>query len=157
MKLTRSACLVSAFALMSVPALAQEAQDAQDQQAQNGDIIVTANRTSSLLSKTPIAMSAVGGENLIQSGITNPTQLEEAVPNLSIVRGNGLQITIRGVTSTDGTEKGDPSAAFMVNGIYLARPQAQKFHSTTSSAWKCCAVRRARSMVATRPQASSTS
>jgi len=126
MKLTRSACLVSAFALMSVPALAQEAQDAQDQQAQNGDIIVTANRTSSLLSKTPIAMSAVGGENLIQSGITNPTQLEEAVPNLSIVRGNGLQITIRGVTSTDGTEKGDPSAAFMVNGIYLARPQAQE-------------------------------
>ncbi|MBF9149384.1 TonB-dependent receptor [Novosphingobium jiangmenense] len=119
------ACLVSAIAL-SQPAFAQDtAQDAA-QEPSDGDIVVTANRTSSLLSKTPIAMSAVSGDDLISSGITNPTQLEETVPNLSIVRGNGLQITIRGVTSTDGTEKGDPSAAFMVNGIYLARPQAQE-------------------------------
>lgn len=101
---------------------------AQDSDAaiSDGDIVVTATRTESLLSKTPIAMTAIGGDDLIQSGITNPTQLEESVPNLSIVRGNGLQITIRGVTSTDGTEKGDPSAAFMLDGVYLARPQAQE-------------------------------
>ena len=92
----------------------------------SGDIIVTATRTESLLSKTPIAITAIAGDDLVQSGITNPTQLEESVPNLSIVRGNGLQITIRGVTSTDGTEKGDPSAAFMQDGVYLARPQAQE-------------------------------
>lgn len=115
------ACIASTIALAH-PAFAQDAAD----QPNDGDIIVTANRTSSLLSKTPIAMTAVAGDDLIQSGITNPTQLEETVPNLSIVRGNGLQITIRGVTSTDGTEKGDPSAAFMVNGVYLARPQAQE-------------------------------
>ncbi|MCY1672966.1 TonB-dependent receptor [Novosphingobium sp. SL115] len=121
-KTIRFACLVSAIAL-SHPAFAQ---DAADQQVADGDIVVTANRTSSLLSKTPIAMTAVAGDDLIQSGISNPTQLEETVPNLSIVRGNGLQITIRGVTSTDGTEKGDPSAAFMLNGVYLARPQAQE-------------------------------
>lgn len=115
------ACMASAIALAH-PAMAQEANE----QVLAGDIVVTANRTSSLLSKTPIAMTAVGGDDLIASGITNPTQLEESVPNLSIVRGNGLQITIRGVTSTDGTEKGDPSAAFMLNGVYLARPQAQE-------------------------------
>ncbi|MFY7834723.1 MAG: TonB-dependent receptor [Novosphingobium sp.] len=126
MRKLQFACLASVLALTASPVLAQEAQDAAESQIADGDIVVTANRTSSLLSKTPIAMSAVGGENLIQSGITNPTQLEETVPNLSIVRGNGLQITIRGVTSTDGTEKGDPSAAFMVNGIYIARPQAQE-------------------------------
>lgn len=125
MRKIQLACLVSAFALTQ-PAFAQDAaQDAADT-VDNGDIVVTANRTSSLLSKTPIAMTAVGGDDLIQSGISNPTQLEETVPNLSIVRGNGLQITIRGVTSTDGTEKGDPSAAFMQNGVYLARPQAQE-------------------------------
>lgn len=107
---------------ISVPAWAQAA----DETANDGDIVVTATRTSSLLSKTPIAMTAVTGDDLIQSGISNPTQLEESVPNLSIVRGNGLQITIRGVTSTDGTEKGDPSAAFMLNGVYLARPQSQE-------------------------------
>jgi iron complex outermembrane recepter protein len=114
---------LSIAALAATPAFAQEATEAV---ADSGDIVVTATRSETLLSKTPIAMTAVSGENLIQSGITNPTQLEETVPNLSIVRGNGLQITIRGVTSTDGTEKGDPSAAFMQDGIYLARPQAQE-------------------------------
>jgi iron complex outermembrane recepter protein len=104
------------------PVMAQDATQA----VESGDIIVTATRSETLLSKTPIAITAIGGDDLIKAGITNPTQLEESVPNLSIVRGNGLQITIRGVTSTDGTEKGDPSAAFLQDGIYLARPQAQE-------------------------------
>jgi iron complex outermembrane recepter protein len=114
---------VCAATLFTAPAFAQ---DAATDAAKDGDIIVTATRSESLLSKTPIAMSAIAGDDLIKSGISNPTQLEESVPNLSIVRGNGLQITIRGVTSTDGTEKGDPSAAFMQDGVYLARPQAQE-------------------------------
>jgi len=115
----------SLAALITTPAFAQDASEQEAARA-TGDIIVTANRTESLLSQTPIAISAFSGEDLIQSGVSNPTQLADSVPNVSIVRGNGLQITIRGVTSTDGTEKGDPSAAFMLDGIYLARPQAQE-------------------------------
>ncbi|MGR6330004.1 TonB-dependent receptor [Sphingomonas sp. XXL09] len=95
-------------------------------QAATGDIIVTATRNETLASKTPIALTAITGDALLSAGITNPTTLGEQVPNLSIDRGNGLQITIRGVTSTDGTEKGDPSAAFMIDGIYIARPQTQE-------------------------------
>jgi iron complex outermembrane receptor protein len=91
-----------------------------------GEVVVTATRVESLASKTPIAVTAVSGGNLAAQGITNPTQLAELVPNLSIDRANGLQITIRGVTSTDGTEKGDPSASFLLNGLYIARPQAQE-------------------------------
>lgn len=92
----------------------------------SGDIIVTAQRTESLASKTPIALSAISGDSLRTAGITNPTTLGEQVPNLAITRGNGLQITIRGVTSSDGSEKGDPSAAFLLDGIYIARPQVQE-------------------------------
>jgi iron complex outermembrane recepter protein len=114
---------LAAAMLLGTPAFAQEAKD---EAVDNGDIIVTATRENTLLSKTPLAITAITGEGLRDAGITNPTQLEESVPNLSIVRGNGLQITIRGVTSTDGTEKGDPSAAFLLDGIYLARPQAQE-------------------------------
>jgi iron complex outermembrane recepter protein len=124
MKRTILAITASIFAMSAMPVWAQDA--AEDDADTSGDIIVTATRSETLLSKTPIAMTAIGGEDLLQSGITNPTQLEESVPNLSIVRGNGLQITIRGVTSTDGTEKGDPSAAFLQDGVYLARPQAQE-------------------------------
>ena len=108
-------------ALIATPAFAQD-----DLQAQEGDIVVTATRTQSLASKTPIALTAIGSEGLRDAGVSNPTQLADVVPNLSIDRGNGLQITIRGVTSRDGTEKGDPSAAFLLDGIYIARPQAQE-------------------------------
>jgi iron complex outermembrane recepter protein len=113
---------LAAATFAATPAFAQAAAE----EPSDGDIVVTATRENTLLSKTPIAITAITGEGLLEAGITNPTQLEESVPNLSIVRGNGLQITIRGVTSTDGTEKGDPSAAFLLDGIYLARPQAQE-------------------------------
>lgn len=100
--------------------------DAAATAADTGDIIVTAQRTESLASRTPIALSAISGDALRTAGVTNPTQLGEQVPNLAITRGNGLQITIRGVTSTDGSEKGDPSAAFLLDGVYIARPQVQE-------------------------------
>jgi iron complex outermembrane recepter protein len=123
MKRFMLAATASVFALSSAPAFAQAAAD---EATDSGDIIVTATRENTLLSKTPIAISAVSGEGLREAGITNPTQLADSVPNLSIDRNNGLQITIRGVTSTDGTEKGDPSAAFLLDGVYIARQQAQE-------------------------------
>lgn len=131
MKLALLAC-ASVMALTTVPAMAQDsapqpaaADTPSNATASSGDIVVTATRSSTLLSKTPIAMTAVTGDQLLREGVSNPTQLVDRVPNVAISRGgNGLQITIRGVTSTDLTEKGDPSAAFMLNSIYLARPQA---------------------------------
>jgi iron complex outermembrane receptor protein len=107
---------------------------AQEQTAKSEDkkedvfevIQVTANRTSSAADETPVALSAVSDEGLRRAGVTNPTALADVVPNLSIDRVDGLQITIRGVTSSDNTEKGDPSAAFLLNGVYIARPQAQE-------------------------------
>ena len=115
--------LLSAAMILPTAAYAQDADNAS-----GGDIVVTANRIESLASKTPIALTAIKGDQLISSGITNPTALGEQVPNLSIDRNiaGGIQITIRGVSSSDNTEKGDPSAAFMADGIYIARPQAQE-------------------------------
>lgn len=117
---------VSTFALIVGLSLSSQAlaQAEAPTELPEGEIIVTANRTESLASKTPVALTAVSGQSLIAAGITNPTTLAEQVPNLSIDRNGGLQITIRGVTSTDTTEKGDPSAAFMSDGIYIARVQA---------------------------------
>jgi len=130
-----AALLASASPLLgAVPAMGQGTppQNTMPDQApavaqSSADIVVTATREKTLLSKTPIAMSAIAGDALRAQGVTNPTTISELVPNLSIDRvNNGVQITIRGVTSTDTTEKGDPSAAFMLNGIYIARPQAQE-------------------------------
>jgi iron complex outermembrane receptor protein len=133
MKRISTACLISAVALAAsaahaqtapaAPAPAQEPAKAGSDDVTMPDIIVTATRDKTLLSKTPIALTAITGDGLRSKGVTNPTALGDQVPGLSIDRTNGLQITIRGVTSTDGTEKGNPSAAFLADGVYLARPQ----------------------------------
>ncbi len=100
--------------------------ESADDNAATTDIVVTATRTNTLLSRTPIAITAVTGESLTKLGVTNPTQIADVAPSVSIDRNNGLQITIRGVSSADNSEKGDPSAGFMLDGVSLARAQAQE-------------------------------
>ena len=118
--------LASSMLVLSTVCQQAYAQQASDEEQEFEQITVTANRTASLASKTPVAVSAATGENLRDAGVSNPSNLADVVPNLSIDRNNGLQITIRGVTSTDNTEKGDPSAAFLLDGVYIARPQVQE-------------------------------
>jgi iron complex outermembrane receptor protein len=99
------------------------AQDEAASEAVDGDIVVTANRSESLVSKTPIAVSAISGDGLAEAGVTDARSLGDLVPNLRLTEnGQEARISIRGVTSTDTTEKGDPSAAFLLDGIYIARP-----------------------------------
>lgn len=83
------------------------------------EVTVTATRSETLLSKTPITMTVVDASTIRDAGVTDARALTKVVPNVAIT-GPG-RIAIRGVTSTDGTEKGDPSAAFMLDGIYLSR------------------------------------
>jgi iron complex outermembrane receptor protein len=90
------------------------------------EVLVTAQRTSSLASKTPVAMSVLSGDQLDKAAIGSPGELGARLPSLHMDgAADGLRITIRGVSNADTTEKGDPSAAFMLDGIYIARPQAQ--------------------------------
>lgn len=121
----------AAASLYALPAVAQDvaksANEALTEAAESeGDIVVTALRVSSLASKTPIALSAITGNQLRDAGITATSQIADFVPNLQITRGDGLRITIRGVTSNDNTEKGDPSTSFLLDGVYISRPQAQE-------------------------------
>jgi iron complex outermembrane receptor protein len=92
------------------------------------EVVVTARRTPEVASRIPVAMSVVSGEQMTQDGIERPSDLAKRLPNVSMDgAADGLKITIRGVTSADTTEKGDPSAAVMQDGIYIARPQSQDF------------------------------
>ncbi len=105
--------------MLATPAFAQETPEAE---AGSGDIVVTATREATLLSKTPIAITAISSEGLRDAGITDARSLNDLVPNLRVTEnGDAVRISIRGVTSSDTTEKGDPSAAFLLDGIYIAR------------------------------------
>ena len=95
-------------------------------QAPMPEVVVTAQRTPELASRTPVALTVIEGEQLRNEGIARPAELARRLPNVSMDgAADGLKITIRGVSSADTTEKGDPSAAFMLDGVYIARPQSQ--------------------------------
>ena len=124
--LRAAACATTALgSLFSCTAYAQDESAGTQPPATEvpaADIIVTANRYESLASKTPIALTAISGEGLREAGVTQPINLAERVPNLEVNRSRGgLNFTMRGVANTDTSEKGDSSAAFLLDGIYIAR------------------------------------
>lgn len=102
------------------------AHAAQEQDKAVPEVVVTAQRTVSTASRTPVAMSVLKGEQLLQLGADNPAALGARLPNLHIDQAfSGLRVTIRGISNNDTTDKGDPSAAFMQDGVYIARPAGQ--------------------------------
>ncbi len=114
--------------LASLPAYAQQAPAAPDRKAGSGlqEIVVTATKVAQPASKTPVSLSVVSADDLKSAGITEARALEEVAPSVQMGQDSGkLQIAIRGVVSLDMTEKGDPSAAFNIDGAYVARYEAQ--------------------------------
>ena len=104
------------------------AQAADPHQNNGGiaEVIITAQKVAQPASKTPLALSVISGEDLKNSGTNDPRALAEALPNVEIAQESGmLQVSIRGVTSLDMTENGDPSAAFHIDGAYIPRYEAQ--------------------------------
>lgn len=89
------------------------------------EVRVTATRFSTSLLKTPVAVTAVSQEQLTRKGATSLLDLANEIPNVTITSGldSGVQITIRGITSTNFTETGDPAVGFHVDGLYSPRPQ----------------------------------
>jgi iron complex outermembrane receptor protein len=114
-----------AAALQSNPACAQAAANAEATTGQAEaleEIIVTAQRRSESLEKTPLAITALSADTLEMRGISTADDLNQLVPGLAVSRtGISAQIGVRGVVSTNDTEVGDPAVAFNVDGVYLAR------------------------------------
>ncbi len=74
---------------------------------------------------TPLAISAMQGDQLQNLGLDNVKDLSYALPALSIQNTDTSApiITLRGVRSTNVTEVGDPAVGIHVDGIYVPRPQ----------------------------------
>ncbi len=107
------------------PAQAQQAVAADVAAPESvAEVVVTAQRSASFASRTPVSMTVLGGAALERAAIGNPAAIGATVPNVHLDgAADGLRITMRGVSNNDSTEKGDPSAAFMMDGFYIARPQ----------------------------------
>ena len=131
---TLRACAASTFAVaaaIALPgaALAQDA-DATDSQLENADvvddnvIIVTAQGRSQVLSDVPVAVSAVSGETLANSGTTDIRELNQVAPSL-LVSSTGNEANgsarIRGIGTVGDNPGLESSVAVFVDGVYRSR------------------------------------
>lgn len=106
------------------PAAATDAQGAQGDGI--SDIIVTATKEASPLSRTPAAISAITAAQLAPGGVQNIADLQTVVPNVSIGDQFGVNRTfIRGIGLNNFDIGGEGAVAFLQNGAILARPAQQ--------------------------------
>lgn len=128
-----SVCAAAALTPM-YQAAAQTASGASDDRQVNGravpesgiaDIVVTAERRSSSVQRTPIAISAVDSSTLRKSGISNLEGLGDRIPNLTFQRNNGdALIFIRGIGYNSIAPGNEARVALYADGVYQSRNQA---------------------------------
>ena len=118
-----------ALGSLATPVWAQEAAPQAEPQAEEatldaGEIIVTATRRSELLSDVPIAVSAVSGEALANTGATDVRALNQLAPSL-LVSGATSEVNfsarIRGVGTVGENAGLESSVALFIDGVYRSR------------------------------------
>jgi iron complex outermembrane receptor protein len=115
----------SAFALLAAPgaARAQAAAGTDTAGADEGAIIVTAERRATDLQKTAIAISAFTPETLAERTISNVRDLAGQIPNLLVSRASISHTTqtfsLRGVGESDPIQ--EPVLAIYVDDVYVPR------------------------------------
>ena len=141
----KSIWLLSAgLAAFSVPAFAQDTTDqpstpaeapleaasvdTAQQEAEAGDqnaIVITATRRSEALSDVPLAVSAVTGETLKNSGATDIRGLVQVSPSLSVTstssEAGASAARIRGVGTVGDNAGLESSVAVFIDGVYRSR------------------------------------
>ena len=118
---------VSAFAMMAGPVLAQDSEQQEEGATEGLEVImVTAERRSESLQRTALAVSAVTGDDLINSGVSEATGLSKLVPALSVQPSGGSSTSffLRGVGTQSGNSFAENAVSFNFNGVYVGRPTA---------------------------------
>jgi iron complex outermembrane recepter protein len=112
-------------AVAGQPGTQPVSQQATNDQADEGAIIITANRRNQALSDVPIAVSAVTGDQLHNSGAHDIRQLTQLAPSLlvsstSSEAGAGTA-RIRGVGTVGDNPGLESSVAVFIDGVYRSR------------------------------------
>ncbi len=86
------------------------------------EVVVTAEKRSENLQKTPAAVTVVSGQDLVDDRISNARDLEVLAPsaNFAIERQNMIAY-IRGVGTANDFPNSDPSVVMQINQVYTPR------------------------------------
>jgi len=110
-----------------------QASNAADAASQ-GDIIVTAQRRSESLERTPIAVAVIGNELLARQVVLSEADLQFATPGLTVKSGqssNQLNYSIRGQT-VDAFTSSRPSVLPYFNEVQVGGVGASSFYDLDS-------------------------
>ncbi len=125
--LNLSACAFALAAIATAPVYAQSQSDAADQVDETVDdnvIVVTAQGRAQVLSDVPVAVSAIGAEQLQQSGATDIRELNQLAPSL-LVSSTGNEANgsarVRGIGTVGDNPGLESSVAVFIDGVYRSR------------------------------------
>lgn len=113
--------------LVAGSAAAQAVATPTNAKADAGDtvaeVVVTAQRVSTSLQRTPISVQTYSGAELAARGVTDIGSLARTDASVNINLSTGMPIiSIRGVSSQNATEVGDPAVSVATDGVFTNRP-----------------------------------
>lgn len=122
----RSASRIDGIVLGLAVFATSVAAHAQEQEESVGggleEVVVTAQKRESVEQKTAIAMTVFDADALEQNGVASVADLSAIAPSVSFATSNATHIiTVRGISSRDTTEIGDPAVSLSIDGFNLQR------------------------------------
>lgn len=115
----------SVAAANEAPQNAPSAENADEQAGGISDIVVTAQRTTSTVQRTPIAVTAADATVLEERQINDVKNMGSIVPGLVVQpassSSNAARIVLRGVGQESGGILYDPGVGVYIDGVYQPR------------------------------------
>ncbi|MFC3078104.1 TonB-dependent receptor [Phenylobacterium terrae] len=127
---TRRWMLMCATGASCLAGWSADAQPEADRATQIDEIIVTAQRRAESLQDVPISVTALGGDDIADAGLTSATDIVTQVPNLQAVNtfGNSTpQFTLRGVSNTEFNPSSNTPIPVYSDDLLLNNLAAQGF------------------------------
>jgi iron complex outermembrane recepter protein len=101
------------------------AAEAADESGALQEIVVTAEKREESAQKTPISMNVYTSAEIVQKGVVDLQSLAQTDPNLNFNRNGGeATLAIRGITTNNTTELGNPSVPVGVDNFFVNRAAA---------------------------------
>lgn len=123
-KIMRSTIVASSVAAI-IQSFAVSASAAETSTAGLEEVVVTAQRREETAQRAAIPITAVAGEAVTQSSVTQATDLTRLIPSIQVAPASSLtQIYLRGVGTFAANAFAEQGVAFNLNGVYLSRPAA---------------------------------
>ena len=121
----RQVCWTLALCVLLPAPLAAQTSQSRSMSAVIEEVVVTARKREENIQETPLAVTALSGDDLREAGIDNVKDLSKSVPSLQINQGQGNQIYIRGIGERTGFVRVDPTVGVYLDGLFLPRADGQ--------------------------------